>query len=75
MAQEPNAPNQPQPERYYSECIQLPADVDSVQAAFRRIIYERRGRGWKLISALMAPGGDSDVLLLVEWDTLGSLPE
>ncbi len=74
MAQEPNAPNQPQPERFYSEYIQLPADLDSVHAAFRRVIYERRSRGWKLISALKAPGGDSDVLLL-EWDTLGSFSE
>jgi hypothetical protein len=66
-AQHENAPNQPQPERYYSEHVLLPAAEDAVGVSLRRVYNERKGRGWKLISATKEPCGDA---LLLAWDTL-----
>jgi hypothetical protein len=68
-AQHENAPDQPQPERYYREYITLPADEDSARGLLRGSFYERTSRGWQLISAIKEPSGD---VLLLEWDTLGS---
>jgi hypothetical protein len=66
-AQQENVPDQPHPERYYSEYIHLPADEDSAGVLLRGVFNERSGRGWKLMSAVKVPSGDA---LLVEWDTL-----
>jgi hypothetical protein len=68
-AQHENAPNQPQPERYYRERIPLAADEDSMGVILRRVFNERTGRGWKLISATKEPSGDA---LQLVWDTLGA---
>ncbi len=65
VAQQENVPNQPQPERYYSEYIPLAVKDD----ALRGVITERQAWGWKLISALKTPSGDA---LRLEWDTSGS---
>jgi hypothetical protein len=70
--QQENAPDQPQPERYYSEYIHLPADEDAARMILRGVFNERTGRGWKLISATKEPSGDA---LWLEWDTLGSFSE
>ncbi len=68
-AQQENAPNQPQPDRYYSEYIHLPADEDSAGELLRGVFNERKARDWKLLSAIKNPSGDA---LRLEWDTLGS---
>ncbi len=69
-AQQENAPDQPHPERYYSEYIHLPADEEeAARETLRGVINERSNRGWKLISAIKVPSGDA---LLLEWDTFGS---
>lgn len=67
-AQQENAHDRPQPERYYSEYIRLPADEEAAHETLRGAINERKARGWKLISAIKEPSGD---VLLLEWDTLG----
>jgi hypothetical protein len=68
-AQQENASNQPQPERYFSEYIHLPADEEAACVVLRGAINERSSRGWKLISATKEPSGAA---LLLEWDNLGS---
>ena len=68
MAQRENAPDQPPPQRYYSEYIHLPADKDAARVVLRGAINEKSSRGWKLISATKEPDGDA---LLLEWSTLG----
>lgn len=50
-AQQENAPDQPQPERYYSEYIHLPADEEAARVILRGVINERSNRGWKLMRA------------------------
>jgi hypothetical protein len=66
--QQGKPPDRPVHERYYSECVRLPADMDSAQVILRGVINERSGRGWRLVSATKEPSGD--VVLLV-WDTAG----
>jgi len=56
----------PEHERYYSECVRLPADKGSAQVTLREVINKRSGRGWRLIRATKEPS--CDVILLV-WDT------
>ncbi len=68
-AQQEHAPNQPEPERYYSEHVRLPADEEVARVILREVFNERSSRGWKLMSATKEPSGDA---LLLEWDTLGS---
>ncbi len=68
-AQQGNAADRPQPERYYTEHVRLPADKEAAREILRAVINERSSRGWKLISALKEPSGDA---LRLEWDTLGS---
>ena len=67
-AQQENAPNQPRPQRYYSEYIHLAAIDDSTRIMLRRVFDEKSSRGWKLISATRRP---IDNTLRLEWDTLG----
>jgi hypothetical protein len=67
--QQENAPDQPQPERYYSEYIHLPVDEDLAHVTLRGIFYARSTRGWKLVSATKEPSAD---VLRLEWDTLGA---
>ncbi len=69
MAQREDSHNQPQPERYYSEYIPLPAKEDASRETLRGVINERQAWGWKLISAVKVPSGDA---LQLEWDTSGS---
>lgn len=72
VALQENGANQPQPERYYSESIRLPTDRDSAGEILRGVFYKRTSLGWKLVSATKEP---NDNALLLEWDTLGSLPK
>jgi hypothetical protein len=66
VSEQGKTPDQPEHERYYSECVQLPADKDSAQVILQAVINERSGRGWRLVSATKEPS--SDVVLLV-WET------
>ena len=61
-----NTPQRPEHERYYSECVRLPAEKDPAQVILRGVINERSGRGWRLISATREPSGDA---ILLVWDT------
>ncbi len=71
-AEQENTPEQQHPERYYSECLRLAADQDSMIAVLYEVYNERQARGWKLISATKEPCGD---WLLMEWDTSGAFSE
>jgi hypothetical protein len=68
-AQQENAPDRLQAERYYREHIRLPADKEAARVVLHGIFNERSGRGWKLKSATKEPSGG---VLLLEWDTLGA---
>ena len=61
----------PQSERYHDLCVRLPADEDAGRVLLREVLAQGASRGWKLISATKEPDGD---VLLVTWDTSGSLP-
>jgi hypothetical protein len=66
--QQGKTPDRPEHERYYSECVRLPANMDSAQIILRGVINERSGRGWRLVSATKEP---SDNVVLLVWDTAG----
>ncbi len=68
-AQQENAADRPEAERYYSEYVHLPADKDLAHVTLRGIFNARATRGWKLVSATKEPSGD---VLRLEWDTLGA---
>ena len=61
----------PQSERYHDLCVRLAADEEAGWALLREVLAQGASRGWKLISATKEPDGD---VLLVTWDTSGSLP-
>ena len=61
-------PSRPE-ERYRDELVRLPAEEDAASALLREVLAGGVSRGWKLVSALREPDGET---FLLSWDTSGS---
>ena len=67
MAEEqPYFSNQPPAERCYIEHVQISLDDDGEYARLEEAMTQKLGRGWRLVSMIKLPSGDS---LRLEWDT------
>ena len=66
--QQRKAPDRLVAERYYAECVHLPATESSAQAALQETINKKAKRRWQLISVTQKPSSQS---LFLVWDTEG----
>ena len=66
--QQRKTPDRPAAERYYAECVRLPATEDSAQAALQEAINEKSKRRWQLIGVTQNPTSQGFFLV---WDTSG----
>ena len=67
MAEEqPEFSNRPPAERCYIEHVRISLDAGSDNALLREAITQKLGRGWRLVSMIKNPSGDS---VRLEWDT------
>jgi hypothetical protein len=64
--EQPDFSNRPPAERCYIQHVQISLDEDSDNALLREAITQKLGRGWRLVSMIKAPSGDS---VRLEWDT------
>jgi hypothetical protein len=64
-----NLPNRSPAERYYTEHVQISPDEGGDNELLRADANEKLQRGWRLVSMLKDPGGDSVELV---WDTSGT---
>jgi hypothetical protein len=60
-------PSRPE-ERYRDELVRLPAQEGAASALLREVLAVGANRGWKLVSALREPDGET---FLLTWDTSG----
>ncbi len=61
--------NQPPSERYYTEHVRIYLDEGSDNEVLRARMNQKLQRGWRLVSMIKEPSGDS---VKLEWDTSGA---
>ena len=59
-------PNRPPVEGHYTEHVRISLDEGSDNELLRETITQKLGRGWRLVSMIKDPSGDS---VRLEWDT------